>query len=116
MASRRRSLVRRRAVQYVRVARRKAAGATVPVAVLAGFGPLVRDVIVGYRSSGLSGAQHYLVGGITGYDSNTGKFNVPWTLTHFWLPVGAGVLAHKAAGWLGVNRALARAGVPILRV
>lgn len=108
--------ITRRRVRYVSVVRRKAAKATLPVAVLAGFGPLVRDVIVGYRASGLSGAQHYLVGGITGYDSNTGKFNVPWTLFHFWLPVGAGVLAHKLANVFGVNRALGRAGVPFLRV
>ena len=89
---------------------------TIPLAVVAGFVPLAKDVWSGYKASGLSGAQHYLVGGITGYDSNTGKLNLPWALSHFWGPVAIGVVAHKLAGRLGVNRALSRAGVPFLRV
>ena len=103
-------------VRYAKRAHRRAAKTTVPLAVLAGFVPLTKDVWGGYKSGGAAGAGHYLVGDITGYDSNTGGFNVPWALNHFWLPVGAGILVHKVASRLGVNRALGRAGVPFIRV
>lgn len=89
---------------------------TIPLAVLAGFVPLAKDVYTGYTSGGVAGAGHYLVGGVTGYDTNTGKFNLPWAASHFWLPVGAGLLVHKLAGRMGVNRALGRAGVPFIRI
>lgn len=89
---------------------------TVPVAVLAGFAPLAKDVVQGYQSGGFSGAAHYLVGGVTGIDTNTGKWNWPWALTHFWIPVAAGIAVHKVANKMGVNRVLSRAGVPFLRV
>jgi len=89
---------------------------TIPLAVVAGFVPLAKDVYTGYTSYGVPGAGHYLVGGITGYDTNTGKFNLPWAASHFWLPVGAGLVVHKLAGRFGINRALSRAGIPLLRI
>jgi hypothetical protein len=89
---------------------------TIPIAVLAGFVPLAKDVAMGYSASGMQGAGHYLVGGVTGYDTNTGKFNVPWALSHFWLPVTAGLVVHKLAGKFGVNRALSSAGIPLFRI
>jgi len=89
---------------------------TIPLAVVAGFVPLAKDVYTGYTSYGVTGAGHYLVGGITGYDTNTGKFNLPWAASHFWLPVGAGLVVHKLAGRFGINRALSRAGIPLLRI
>lgn len=95
---------------------RSKAKATIPLAVLAGFVPIARDIVQGYTASGIQGAGHYLVGGLTGYDSNTHKWNLPWAVNHFYLPVGAGFLVHTLASRLGVNRALGRAGVPLLRI
>lgn len=51
----------------------------------------------------------------TGYSIETGRWS--WENLKFGLfPVIGGIMAHKVASKLGVNRALASAGVPWLRV
>lgn len=90
---------------------------TIPVAVVAGFGVpagrLVndwfkyRDVNIVTREAG----QFF-----TGYDWTTGQFNMA-SLRFGLVPVIAGTLVHKfIGGKLGVNRALAKAKIPLLRL
>jgi len=90
-------------------------GFTVPVAVLAGFGPLVADVVHGYQTGGLASASNDLLANVSGYDarSKTWDFGL---LARGMGPVVAGILVHKFAGKLGINRALSKAGVPFLRI
>lgn len=51
----------------------------------------------------------------TGYDFVRNKIN-KGALLDTYAPVLIGAIVHKAAGYLGVNRALANMGVPIIRV
>lgn len=51
----------------------------------------------------------------TGYNTDTHSFHWP-TFAQSYGPVLAGVLLHKLAGRLGVNRAISRAGIPIFRI
>lgn len=91
------------------------AGFTLPVAVVAGFVPLGLNVINGAKTGGINGAGFELVRGTTGYNWQAGRMEWP-ALVRGMGPILAGILVHKLAGRLGVNRALSRAGVPVLRV
>lgn len=90
-------------------------GFTIPLAVVAGFGPMVADVVHGYQTGGLTSASNDLLANVTGYDARAGKWDFALLMKGMG-PVLAGMLVHKLAGKLGVNGALARAGVPWLRV
>lgn len=106
--------------KIVRYPRRKArrhhrAGMTVPVAVLAGFGPLLMAGMEGYQYNGFSGVTKRLTLGLTGYNTEDHKW-YPGEVLKVAAPIVGGILVHKLAGRLGINRALGRAGVPFLRV
>jgi len=102
---------------YVKAAKRSRGrgGFTLPMAVLAGFGPMAADVIHGYQTGGIASASNDLLANVTGYDarSKTWSFEL---LARGLGPVVAGIMVHKLAGRLGINRALSKAGVPFLRV
>lgn len=90
-------------------------GFTLPVAVVAGFLPLGMRAVAGWKEGGLEGASHQLIMGTTGYDHREQKFRFP-AMAQGLGPILAGIMVHKLAGRLGVNRAIARAGVPFLRI
>ncbi len=94
--------------------RRRSSGMTVPIAVLAGFMPLVNQAIIGYQEGGITRVSDRVVASLTGYDPATQKWNAAH-MVHGALPITIGIVAHKIAGRLGVNRALSQAGVPFLR-
>ena len=91
---------------------------TIPVAVLAGFVPLGVGVYGAVRrgmAGDTAGMTQELTIRTTGFNTDTKSFHWP----AFWGtygPILAGLVVHKAASRLGVNRALAKAGVPFLRV
>jgi hypothetical protein len=96
-------------------ARSRSRQMTVPLAVIAGMVPLTLNVYNGAKNGGINGAGFELVRGLTGYNWQAGKmeFNA---LVRGVGPILLGFLAHKVAGRLGVNRALAQAGVPFVRI
>lgn len=57
----------------------------------------------------------YNILSMTGFSAIAGDFK-PWRLKLGLLPVGAGIVAHWAASKFGVNRALGRAGIPLIRI
>lgn len=85
---------------------------TIPLAVVAGFVP----VVVGVWNRRNSGTEigNYLQSSFTGVGSD-GKFNLQNLKTGL-LPIGAGFIVHTLAGKLGINRAIARARIPFLRI
>lgn len=85
---------------------------TLPVAVVAGFVPLA--VGTWNRRSSATAMSQYLSGALTGYVPGQG-WN-PALLKDGALPIILGIMAHKVAGRLGLNRAIARAGVPFIRI
>lgn len=96
-------------------ARRKSAGMTLPVAVLAGFAPLGVAALDGYKYSGFAGVGKRVALGLTGFNTEDQKW-YPQEMLKVTAPILAGILVHKLAGRLGINRALAQAGVPIIRI
>jgi len=89
---------------------------TLPLAVIAGFAVPVTHSINAYKGGGgVSGAFNQLSMDMTGVSAidNTFQFT---RLKSGLLPVVAGIMVHKAAGYLGINRALAQCGIPLVRI
>jgi len=89
---------------------------TISLAMVAGFAPVTIDSISMVRQYGIQEVPHAVAWhllGINTWDNN--QFNFA-RLLKGWTPILAGVLAHKAANSLGINRVLARMGIPLLRV
>jgi len=84
---------------------------TLPLAVVAGFIPPA--VGAWNRRSSPTAMGNYLLAGFTGIDN--GKFN-PAALRYAALPIMGGFVAHKVASMIGINRALANARIPIIRI
>jgi len=101
--------------RFVSKRHHKRAGMTVPVAMLAGFAPLGVAAMDGYKYNGWTGVGKRVSLGLTGYNTEDGKW-YPSEMVKVTAPIVAGILVHKLAGKLGINRALAGAGVPFLRV
>lgn len=93
---------------------------TVPVAVLAGFAPLVGTVWNGarYHGWGISdpmSATNEAMAALTGFAPGKNPRFQFGRMMYGTIPIVAGILAHKIAGRLGVNHALSRMGIPFLR-
>jgi hypothetical protein len=52
----------------------------------------------------------------TGYDPTDGKIKFGYAIQKLYGPLAIGFAAHTIASKLGVNRMLARAGVPFIRI
>jgi hypothetical protein len=88
---------------------------TIPLAALAGFVPLAARALDGYKGNGLYGAMDGVLSGLTGFSSFDRKWHADIVLQNVG-PIVGGILVHKLASKLGINRALSQAGVPFLRV
>lgn len=112
-------MVKRR--HYRRIYRRVRRGAskmTIPVAPIAGIAgalsPAINAALQG-KFAGPDSALSWATTRLTGYNDQTGQWSYQEMLNG-WKPIVAGFLAHKLAGMLGVNAALGRAKIPLLRV
>jgi len=85
---------------------------SIPISIVAGFMP----VAVGVWNRRNSGTEigNYLQAGFTGIGTD-GKFNIA-NMRQGMMPVTAGFVAHMVASKLGINRAIARAGIPLIRI
>ena len=88
---------------------------TIPVAVLAGFLPGATASISDFSTYGMKGAGVMIARRYIGFDSKSNRF-IPSLMWGGTFPLLLGLIVHKAAGMLGVNRALAYAGIPFVRV
>ena len=52
---------------------------------------------------------------LTGYESDTGKWS-PRNMIPAYAPIFGGFLAHMVASKLGINRMIARSGIPFVRI
>lgn len=86
-----------------------------PIAVIAGIAPTGVKIWEA-RGGGTSGMVREAGRILTGFDFWNGQF-IPGAMRYGLLPLIAGVLVHKVVGgWLGANRALARSGIPLIRI
>jgi len=105
----------RRRFNFSRVKRSSPRKMTIPLAVIAGLAPGITGVVTtaqraGFSAAGLTAATIY-----TGYDYSTGK----WSLSNMrlgMLPLAIGVVVHKVAGMIGINKAIASTGIPFIRI
>lgn len=86
---------------------------TIPMAVVGGFVPTAIGVWARRENPTEIGA--FLQRGWTGVEPSTGKFNLA-NLRLGAVPVLAGFIVHILASKFGVNRAIARAGIPLIRI
>lgn len=108
LAVRRRRSVRR----FFRARRRTHTGFKIPLAIVAGMIPV--GVGIWNRRNSPSEIATYLQEGFTGIGED-GTFNLA-NFRKGLLPVGAGFIAHMVASKLGVNRAIAKSGLPFIRI
>ena len=88
---------------------------TIPVAVVAGFLPGATASIADFQQYGMQGATTMMSRRYIGYDPLSNRF-VPSLMWGGTFPLILGLIVHKVAGIFGVNRALANAGIPFVRV
>jgi len=105
----------RTVVRYAKRKTRRAAKFTLPVAVVCGMMPRASSAARGWGNDGLRGLAKGTTYAMTGYDYYAHTFNPSfmWNGTY---PIALGILIHKVAGMLGVNRALGRARIPFIRI
>ena len=84
--------------------------ATIPIAIAA---PVASVVISGGKAL-MDGHTDWVVTGLTGYGPD-GKFHAE-SLIGTYAPIAAGMVVHYAASRFGINRALGRAKVPLIRI
>lgn len=98
-----------------RRSRSRSQGMTVSTAAIAGMVPLGLYAYDRYKTGGISGAASGMCAALTGWDTTSGSFD--WKLMwHGTFPILIGIGVHKAASKLGINRMLAKAGIPFFRV
>jgi len=90
-------------------------GMTVSLAVIAGLLPLANQAIIGFREGGIKRVGDRVCSSLTGYDPSVQRWEAAY-LKNGTLPIVLGVLVHKLAGKLGVNRAMGNAGIPFIRI
>ena len=89
---------------------------TLPVAVILGFAPLVSNTLANVQSQGLNKGIRDSTTLLIPYDFTTRKITFANLGGGLW-PMLAGLLVHKVVGGaLGINRALARSGIPYIRI
>jgi len=86
----------------------------IPLAIVAGLAPGVIRTVQGFQVGMEPGFRDAAIIW-TGYDTRANT----WNYRNLWygtFPLLIGVIIHNVASRLGVNRAIARAGIPILRI
>ena len=88
---------------------------TLPLAVVAGFSvPLVRTVRETQLHGWKDGAAEF-IRDLTGFAPWAGGWNAG-SLRNGLLPIIGGLVIHKVASAMGINRVLASAGIPLIRI
>jgi len=89
---------------------------TVPIAVVAGFTPLVASGVRGWQSETFRGMGKEVLYALTGVDiDNEPHFN-PSFMINGTVPILMGLVVHKVAARMGLNRLIASTGIPYLRI
>jgi len=97
--------------------RRRSRSITIPLAPIAGLGAGLATPISQALAGNYESAFYYLSQNYTGVDPRTGQFNIEH-LKRGLVPLLGGLLVHKFVGGspLNLNRILARANVPFIRI
>ena len=110
------AIARRRTRTFIRRVGRRAKRMTVPLAIVAGFVPAALDIKLAYKVGGFEAALGHVSLCASGYDPSDGVWKPMFAFEKLYGPLLLGAVVHSAANHLGINRVLAKAGIPILRV
>jgi len=89
---------------------------TLPISIIGGFAVPVGKLWTDYKAYGDINVTTRQVGQFfTGYDYTTGQWNMA-SMRFGLLPILLGSVAHKVANKLGINRMIANAGIPVIRI
>lgn len=88
---------------------------TISLAVIGGLAPTAYSTWYGYKADGARGAMGNLGMRLTGYDFRDGKFKLQ-ELFNGVGPLLLGGLVHKVANQMGLNRMIAKSGIPVFRI
>jgi hypothetical protein len=88
---------------------------TLPLAAIAGFIPVAAMTYNRFTTEGPLGASDELVARLTGYKWFNKTWNIQYLIEGLG-PILVGFLVHWGVSKMGINRALGRAKVPILRI
>jgi len=94
---------------------RRKARATLPLAVVAGFVPPARIINAEFQANGFEGGAAAASRIFIGYDSSTAQWDFQ-QLQYGFGPILVGFAIHKIAAMAGINRALAAAKIPFIRI
>ena len=88
---------------------------TLPLSIVAGLVPGIVAVGTTAQTSGMLAAGKMMGTIYTGYDYTSGKWS--WSYMQMGLmPLLAGFAVHKLAGMVGLNRMMAQARIPLIRI
>ena len=87
----------------------------IPIAVVAGLIPLALTAKRGWDNEGIVGAGKETLFAMSGYHYDTRQYHLDY-MKNGLFPILGGVMVHWLASKLGVNRALGRARIPLLRI
>jgi hypothetical protein len=88
---------------------------TIPIAIVAGLAPGAATTYQGFKAGGAKGALQELAGCMIGFDDYSHTWNFAktrWGLQ----PLIGGMIIHKIASMVGLNKAIAAAGIPFIRI
>lgn len=89
---------------------------TIPLAIVAGFIPLAMNLKDGYDVKGWSGVTDRLPG-VFGVPTEPGQTSGWAVMQQRGVPaIAGGFIAHYLAQKLGLNRMIAQAGIPLIRI
>lgn len=109
-------VIRRNVVTRVKRVARRSTQFTIPLGLVAGMAPTVIHTVNEARVNGIESGVKVGMRGLTGYNVDNGQWHFS-SLKEGLLPLLIGMAAHKfVGGSLGVNRALASARVPFIRI
>ena len=94
---------------------RNHSGFKIPIGIVAGLAPLGYDVYNGAKANGFNGMVEAGVYDLSGYSISQKKWDFG-QMVKGWTPIIAGYVAHKLAGVFGINAALGRYHVPVIRI
>jgi len=98
------------------VARRRRSGFTLPLGLIAGLAPGVTRTLAFAQAQGPQAAANEALAIYSGYDAASGSFSVA-NMSQGLMPLLVGWALHRFVGsGLGINRALAAARVPVVRL
>jgi hypothetical protein len=113
------AIARRRPRYFARRTHSRAKHMTVSLAILGGLAPTAAFAIEGFKVGGDQGgiveAMHRVTMRLTGWEWKGGGWSAG-EMAKGWTPLLIGALAHKAANRFGINRMIARAGIPLVRI